>query len=118
MSTDIERIEPGSRMSMAVAHGPLVFTAGQVADQTAGGSVTDQTREILATIDGLLAQAGTDKTRLISAQIWLTDMATFQEMNAVWDAWVAPENPPARATVEAKLAAPQYKIEIAVIAAR
>ena len=113
----IQRIEPGPRMSMAVAHGGLVFTAGQVAKETAGGSVADQTREILALIDGLLAQAGTDKTKLISANIWLTDIATFQEMNGVWDGWVQPGCTPARATVEAKLAAPQYKVEIAVIAA-
>ena len=118
MTTDIQRIEPGTRMSMAVAHGPLVFTAGQVAKATAGASVGEQTREILALIDGLLAQAGTDKTRLISANIWLTDIGTFGEMNAEWDAWVAPGCAPARATVEAKLAAPQYKVEIAVIAAR
>ncbi len=118
MTTDIQRIEPGTRMSMAVAHGPLVFTAGQVAKETAGGSVADQTREILGLVDGLLAKAGTDKTRLISASIWLTDISTFQEMNGVWDAWVAPGCAPARATVEAKLAAPQYKVEIAVVAAR
>ncbi len=78
----------------------------------------EQTREILALIDGLLAKAGTDKTRLISANIWLTDIATFQEMNAVWDAWVAPGAAPARATVEAKLAAPLYMVENAGVAAR
>ncbi len=118
MSTEIERIEPGKRMSMAVAHGSTVYLAGQVADKTAGGSVGDQTREILEAIDRLLAQAGTDKSRLLMANIWLTDMSTFGEMNAVWDSWVSPGNAPARATVEAKLAAPQYKVEIAVIAAR
>jgi enamine deaminase RidA (YjgF/YER057c/UK114 family) len=116
--TSIERIEPGKRMSMAVAHGGTVYLAGQVADKTAGGSVEDQTREILETIDRLLAQAGTDKSRLLMTNIWLTDMSTFGEMNAVWDSWVSPGNAPARATVEAKLAAPQYKVEIAVIAAR
>jgi enamine deaminase RidA (YjgF/YER057c/UK114 family) len=116
--SDITRIEPGTRMSMAVVHGDTVYTAGQVAKETAGGSVGDQTREILSLIDGLLAKAGTDKTKLISANIWLTDISTFAEMNAQWDAWVAPGCAPARATVEAKLAAPQYKVEIAVIAGR
>lgn len=114
----IERIEPGSRMSMAVVHGDTVYTAGQVAREKAGGSVAEQTKEILAIIDGLLAKAGTDKTKLVSASIWLTDIGTFQEMNAVWDGWVAPGCAPARATVEAKLAAPQYKVEIAVIAGK
>jgi enamine deaminase RidA (YjgF/YER057c/UK114 family) len=114
----IERIEPGPRMSMAVAHGPLVFLAGQVAREKAGGSVTEQTKEILSIIDGLLAKAGTDKTKLLSANIWLTDISTFAEMNSQWDAWVAPGCAPARATVEAKLAAPQFTVEIAVIAAR
>jgi enamine deaminase RidA (YjgF/YER057c/UK114 family) len=114
----IERIEPGLRMSMAVVHGDTVYLAGQVARNAAGGSVADQTRDILATIDGLLAKAGTDKTKLLSANIWLTDIGTFNEMNAVWDAWVAPGAAPARATVEAKLAAPQYTVEIMVVAAR
>jgi enamine deaminase RidA (YjgF/YER057c/UK114 family) len=114
----IERIEPGPRMSMAVVHGDTVYTAGHVAREQAGGSVTEQTKEILSILDGILAKAGTDKTKLISATIWITDMSTFQEMNAVWDSWVAPGCAPARATVEAKLAAPQYKVEIAVIAGR
>jgi enamine deaminase RidA (YjgF/YER057c/UK114 family) len=92
--------------------------AGQVASTTKGGSVHDQTADILAQIDVILAEAGTDKTKLLSATIWLTDMATFGEMNAVWDSWVAAGCTPARATVEAKLAAPEYKVEIAVIAAR
>lgn len=114
----IERIEPGPRMSMAVVHGDTVYTAGQVAREKAGGSVAEQTKEILEIIDGLLAKAGTDKTKVVSASIWLTDIGTFQEMNAVWDGWVAPGCAPARATVEAKLAAPQYKVEIAVIAGK
>lgn len=114
----IERIEPGPRMSMAVVHGDTVYTAGQVAREKAGGSVAEQTKEILEIIDGLLARAGTDKTKLVSASIWLTDIGTFQEMNAIWDGWVAPGCAPARATVEAKLAAPQYKVEIAVIAGK
>jgi enamine deaminase RidA (YjgF/YER057c/UK114 family) len=114
----IQRIKPGPRMSGAVVHGNTVYLAGQVANTTAGQSVADQTREILSIIDGLLAEAGTDKTKILMANIWITDMATFQEMNGVWDSWVAPGNTPARATVEAKLAAPQYKVEIAVIAAK
>lgn len=114
----IERIESGPRMSKAVVHGDTVYLAGQVAGAAAGGTVAEQTRDILAIIDGFLAQAGTDKTKLLQASIWLTDIATFAEMNAVWDAWVAPGYAPARATVEAKLAAPQFKVEIAVIAAR
>ena len=114
----IQRIKPGPRMSGAVVHGNTVYLAGQVANQTAGKSVTEQTQEILSIIDSLLAEAGTDKSKLLMVNIWLTDMSTFQEMNAVWDAWVSPGNTPARATVEAKLAAPPFKVEIAVIAAK
>ena len=114
----VQRHEVGARMSKAVAHGDTVYLAGIVADAAKGKSVTEQTRDILGQIDGLLAKAGTDKTRLLSANIWITDMATFGEMNAVWDAWVAPGHTPARATVEAKLASPDYKVEIMVVAAK
>jgi enamine deaminase RidA (YjgF/YER057c/UK114 family) len=114
----VERKEVGPRMSQIVIHGDTVYLAGIVARENAGKSVSEQTKEILATIDRYLAQAGSDKSKLLSANIWLTDMATFNEMNAVWDAWVAPGNTPARATVEAKLAAPGYKIEIMVVAAK
>jgi enamine deaminase RidA (YjgF/YER057c/UK114 family) len=114
----IQRIKPGPRMSGAVVHGDTVYLAGQVANATAGKSVTEQTTEILSIIDGVLAEAGTDKSKILMANIWLTDMSTFQEMNAVWDSWVSPGNAPARATVEAKLAAPPFKVEIAVIAAK
>lgn len=114
----IERIGAGPRMSKAVVHGNTVYLAGQVADKTKGGSVVDQTREILGIIDDLLRQAGTDKSKLLSTTIWLTDISTFAEMNSAWDAWVSVGNTPARATVEAKLAAPEYKVEIAVIAAK
>jgi enamine deaminase RidA (YjgF/YER057c/UK114 family) len=114
----IQRHETGPRMSQVVVHGNTVYLAGVVAQKSAGGSVTEQTREILGKIDGYLAQAGTDKSKLLSANIWITDMATFGEMNAVWDGWVSPGNTPARATVEAKLAAPQFKVEIMVVAAR
>ena len=114
----IRRIGVGARMSQAVVHGETVYLAGQVAAQAAGKSVSEQTREILAAIDKLFAEAGTDKTRILSATIYLADMATFAEMNAVWDGWVSTGNTPARATVEAKLAAPRYNVEIMVTAAR
>lgn len=114
----IQRIEVGARMSKAVVHGNTVYLAGIVADKAKGQSVTEQTRDILSQIDGLLAKAGTDKTKLISANIWITDMANFAEMNAVWDGWVSAGNTPARATVEAKLAAADYKVEIMVVAGK
>jgi enamine deaminase RidA (YjgF/YER057c/UK114 family) len=113
----IKRIGAGARMSKAVVHGDTVYTAGQVADRTKGGSVKEQTREILGLIDAILAETGGDKSRILSATIYLSDIATFAEMNGVWDEWVDKANPPARATVEAKLVAPDYEVEIAVIAA-
>lgn len=114
----VERHETGPRMSQIVVHGNTVYLAGVVARNNAGKSVTEQTKEILSTIDGYLAKAGTDKSKLLSANIWITDMSTFNEMNAVWDGWVSPGNTPARATVEAKLATPAYKVEIMVVAAK
>jgi enamine deaminase RidA (YjgF/YER057c/UK114 family) len=114
----IERHETGPRMSKAVIHGDTVYLAGIVADSPIGKSVAEQTRSILSQIDDLLAVAGTNKTKLLSANIWITDMAHFPEMNTVWDAWVSPGNAPARATVEAKLASPDYKVEIMVVAGR
>jgi len=114
----IERIGVGPRMSQAVVHGHTVYLAGQVADKAAGKSVGEQTKEILATIDRLLAEAGSDKTHILSATIYLSDIATFSEMNAVWDGWIVAGHTPARATVEAKLAAPNYRVEIACIAAK
>ena len=114
----IQRFETGPRMSQVVVHGDTVYLAGVVANKAAGESVTKQTQDILATIDSHLAKAGTDKSKLLTANIWITDMAKFAEMNAVWDAWVSPGNTPARATVEAKLAAPDYNVEIMVQAAR
>jgi enamine deaminase RidA (YjgF/YER057c/UK114 family) len=113
----IARLHTGPRMSQAVIHGSTVYLAGQVADQAKGKSVTDQTNEILAAIERLLAEAESDKTKILSTTIYLADIATFAEMNAVWDAWVPAGNAPARATVEAKLAAPVYTVEIACIAA-
>jgi enamine deaminase RidA (YjgF/YER057c/UK114 family) len=113
----VQRIQVGPRMSQAVVHNGTVYLAGQVALDNAGKSVTEQTGEILRRIDTLLATVGTDKSKLLSATIWLADIASFAEMNAVWDGWVDPANTPARATVQAKLAAPQFTVEIGVIAA-
>lgn len=114
--TTITRIKPNARMSMAVVAGGFVQTAGQTAKATRGASVTEQTREILAEIDSLLAEAGTDKSRLVVAQVWLTDIATFDEFNVVWDAWVHPDGKPARACVEARLADPALTVEVMVTA--
>ncbi len=113
----IERLHKGPRMSQAVKHGGTVYLAGQVALDAKGGSAADQTRNILDRIDALLAEAGTDKSKLISATIWLADIALFNQMNEIWDAWIDPQNPPTRACVESKLAAPDFTVEIAVIAA-
>ena len=111
----IRRIEPGKRMSQAVVHGGVAYLAGQVG--APGESVAEQTRAVLAQIDRLLAEAGSDKSRILSATIWLADIAGFAEMNSVWDALVDPANSPARATGESKLAAPEYVVEIIVTAA-
>jgi enamine deaminase RidA (YjgF/YER057c/UK114 family) len=112
----IRRVGAGARMSKAVLHGDTIFTAGQVADKSKGASVKEQAVEILGLIDEILAEVGSDKSKIVSATIYLADISTFAEMNAAWDAWVDKANPPARATVEAKLVAPDYKVEIAVIA--
>jgi enamine deaminase RidA (YjgF/YER057c/UK114 family) len=115
MNSDITRIGLGARMSEAVCYNGIVWVAGQVG--TPGDSVADQTRTCLAEVDRILAAAGTDKTRILSAQIWLADIGTFADMNAVWDAWVPQGHTPARATGEAKLATPEYKVEVIVTAA-
>jgi enamine deaminase RidA (YjgF/YER057c/UK114 family) len=114
----IERMHAGERMSQVVVHGNTVYLAGQVAQNAAGQSVSAQTRDILETIDRLLTEAGTDKSKLLSAHIWLSDISTFNDMNQVWDRWVSRGNTPARACVESNLAAPQYTVEIMVVAAR
>ena len=114
----IQRFETGPRMSQVVVHGDTVYLAGVVANNAAGESVTRQTQDVLSTIDGHLKKAGSDKSKLLSATIYLTDMNTFAEMNAVWEGWVSAGNTPARATVEAKLASPKYNVEIMVIAGR
>ena len=112
----ITRISPGPRMSGAVVHGGTVYLAGHVSGDPAQG-VGGQTRTILERIDQRLAEAGTDKSKLLSVQIWLADIASFEEMNEVYDAWVDRSNPPVRATVEARLASPDYLVEISAIAA-
>ena len=114
----IQRHDTGPRMSKVMVHGNTVYLAGIVADHPKGKNVSEQTKDILKQIDGFLTKAGTDKTKLLSANIWITDMANFADMNAVWDTWVSPGNTPARATVEAKLAAPDYKVETRVVAAK
>ena len=114
----IERHDVNPRMSKCVVHGNTVYLAGIVANDPKGKDMTAQTKEILAQIDGYLAKAGTDKSKLLSANIWITSMSEFAAMNAVWDAWVSPGNTPARATVEANLATPDYKVEIMVVAAK
>ena len=112
----IQRYEVGPRMSQVVVYGGVAYLAGIVADDLVP-SVSDQTRQILAKIDRLLAMVGSNKTRLLKASIWLSDIRRFDEMNAVWDGWVVPGHPPARATVEARLAGRDYLVEIMVEAA-
>jgi len=115
--TDIKRIEPGPRMSEAVIHGNKIYTAGIVADSAVGKSVYEQTKDILQQIDALLTQAGSDKTRILKANIWLKDIATFDQMNKAWDEWAVAGKTPARATVEAKLAGTGWDVEIMIEAA-
>lgn len=112
----VQRFEVGVRMSEMAVYNGVCYLAGQVA---ADGSqdIAGQTRQVLAAIDALLAQAGTDKTKILRAQIFLADISEFPGMNAVWDTWVVPGHTPPRATVEAKLAKPEWKVEIVVTAA-
>jgi enamine deaminase RidA (YjgF/YER057c/UK114 family) len=114
--SDIERHHSNQRMSQIVVHGNTIYLAGQVG--TAGASVAQQTQDCLDKIDTLLAEVGSDKSRVLQAVIWLDDMKDFDEMNGVWDAWVAPGHPPARACGEAKLARPEFTVEIIVTAAK
>jgi enamine deaminase RidA (YjgF/YER057c/UK114 family) len=113
----ISRIDPGQRYAGAVVHGDLVFLAGHVGSDPAA-SVLEQTRDALHQIDVHLAAAGSDKSKLLAVQVWLADISTFAELNEAWDEWVDKANLPARATVEARLATPDYKVEIAGVAAR
>ena len=105
------------RMSRCVINGDMVYLCGLVAGDV-GQDVGGQTQQILDTIDSYLAKAGTDKSKLLTAQLWITDMANFKAMNAVWNEWVDPENPPARACVKADLARPEILVEIMVTAAK
>ena len=114
--SDIKRINTGKRMSDATIFNGVVYLAGQVADDDAL-DIEGQTKQVLATIDRLLAEAGTDKTRILRAQIFLANIIEFSGMNKAWDAWVPAGHAPARATTEARLASPDYKVEIMVTAA-
>ena len=115
--TAIVRIDQNARRSRASVYGDLVFLAGQVADDK-DGDITKQTRETLAKVDDMLSRAGTDKSRLLSVQIWLKTMDDFVAMNAVYDAWVVPGDTPTRCCGKVELADPAYRIEIVGIAAR
>lgn len=113
----IQRLHSNALMSQAVIHGGVVYLSGQVDLASPAPTVAEQTQRILARVDDLLAQAGSDKSQLLSATIWLTDLAEFQAMNEVWKQWLPPGCAPARATVQAGLALPGLLVEIAVIAA-
>ena len=114
--TDIRRIDPGSRMSEASVLGDRMYLSGMIPEDTSQ-DITGQVKQALGEIDALLARGGSDKTKILSAVIWLADIADFAAMNAVWDAWVVPGQTPARATVQAKLNDPRMKVEIMVITA-
>ncbi|OAN85726.1 RidA family protein [Sulfitobacter geojensis] len=111
----IKRSEPDNRMSQTVVYGDMIYLAGQIGT---GADVTAQTKDMLAEVDRLLADAGSNKSQILSATIWLADIATISEMNAVWDAWIDPANPPARACVEARLATPEFLVEVMITAAK
>jgi len=112
----VQRFDVGARLSEMAVHNGTAYLAGQVADD-ATQDAAGQTRQVLAAVDALLARAGTDKSRVLMAQIFLADLTDFAAMNAVWDAWVVPGHTPPRATVQAKLAKPEWKVEIVVTAA-
>jgi enamine deaminase RidA (YjgF/YER057c/UK114 family) len=115
-SDTIKRVHPGKRLSDAVVHGSTIYLAGQVASDPSAG-IKDQARDVLSQIDRILGELGSSKMRLLSVTIYLADMADYAAMNEVWDAWVPKSDLPARATVQAKLARPEFKIEIQAIAA-
>lgn len=112
----IERFDVGARMSEMAVHNGVVYLAGQIADD-GSQDISGQTRQVLDAIDALLARAGSDKSKILRAQIFLVDLTDFAAMNAVWEAWVVPGHTPPRATVQAALARPEWKIEIVVTAA-
>lgn len=111
----ITRLHKGPRMSQIVMHGDVVYLAGQVGE---GSTITEQTRDMLDSVDRLLAEAGSSKSNILTATIWLSDMADFDALNAVWEAWIDPNNPPARACGEAKLARPDLLVEVIVTAVK
>ena len=112
----IKRYQPGARMSQAVSHNGTLYVAGQVAENESG-SIEEQTKEVLAAIDALLAEAGTEKAKILSINVYLSAISDFAGMNSVYDQWVDKSNPPARATVEARLASPSLKVEMTAIVA-
>ena len=114
--TDLKRIDPGPRLSEACVYGGLIYCSGMIPEDVSQ-DIAGQTRQALAEIDSLLAKGGSDKTKILSAVIWLADIGDFAAMNKVWDAWVVPGQTPARATVQARLNDPDMKIEIMVVAA-
>ncbi len=113
MTNDITRHRKSARMTQTVVHNGLVYTAGQVGK---GRDITEQTTDVLRNIDACLAEAGTDKSKILTATVWITDMEQFGAMNAVWDAWIDPQNPPARACTQAALALPEFLVEIMIVA--
>jgi len=114
--SDIKRIDPGPRMSEAVVKGNRIYCSGMIPEDTSL-DITGQVKQALFEIDSLLAKGGSDKTRILTATIWLADIGDFTAMNAVWDAWVVPGQTPARATVQARMNDPRMKVEIMVVAA-
>lgn len=112
----VQRFDVGTRLSEMGVHNGVCYLAGQVAAD-ASQDIAGQTRQVLAAVDALLARAGTDKSRILMCQIFIADMAEFSAMNAVWDAWVSPGHAPPRATVQAALAKPEWRVEIVVTAA-
>ncbi|SLN34067.1 Enamine/imine deaminase [Roseovarius albus] len=111
----ITRTEKSTRMSQVVVHGDTIYLAGQVGE---GPDMSAQTQHMLSEVDRLLATVGSDKSHILSATIWVADMAQVDDMNAVWEAWIDPKNPPARACVESRLVAPEFLVEVMVIAAK
>lgn len=114
---NIQRRHVGARLSYTASYGGLIFLAGQIAENSPGASIAAQTREVLGHIDRLLQEAGSSKASILQCQIYLSDISEIDAMNVVWDAWVAPDNAPPRATVEARLFKPEFRIEVVVVAA-
>ncbi|MCP4336024.1 MAG: RidA family protein [Gammaproteobacteria bacterium] len=112
----ISRHHTNQRMSQIVVHGDTIYLAGQVASD-ANADITVQTRQVLQKVDALLAEAGSDNSKILSAQIWIASMGHFAQMNAVWDDWIAEGHAPARACIEARLASPDLLVEVGIIAA-